>query len=64
VRTLGDSVTFARGKKLLVEYVGKGAIGPLKKAARSGASSLLRKNASLVLAQMKTATPTKHGKNR
>ena len=44
VRTLGDKATYARGKKLLVAYVGKSALGPLKKAARSGGSPLLRNN--------------------
>jgi serine/threonine-protein kinase len=51
VRTLGDKATFARGRKLLLSYIGKGAIGPLRKATRNG-SPLLRKNAALVLAQL------------
>jgi eukaryotic-like serine/threonine-protein kinase len=60
VRTLGDNATFPRGRKLIVSYIGKNALGALKKAAHSGASPLLRKNAALVLAQMKPA----HAKNR
>jgi eukaryotic-like serine/threonine-protein kinase len=52
IRALGDRSTAPRARRLLLQYVGRGAVPALRRAARSGPSPLVRKNAAAVLAQL------------
>jgi hypothetical protein len=54
VRTLGDRATSSRARRLLVAYIGRSAIPALRRAARSGASPMERRNAQRVLSQLET----------
>jgi serine/threonine-protein kinase len=49
VRSLGDKQTYPRGRRLILYYVGRGAAPALRRAIKSGASPLARKNAQTVL---------------
>jgi len=60
VRALGDHNTFARARRLLLDYVGRGAIPALKRAAKSGATPQLRRRAQKVLATLESKSYRSH----
>ncbi len=54
VHALGDRNTYARARRLLLDYVGRGAVPMLKRTARSGATPQLRRRAQKVLATLES----------
>jgi serine/threonine-protein kinase len=65
IRALGDRATAPRARRLLVQYIGRGAVPALRRAAHSGPSPLVRKNAAAVLAQLapgKSSGGRSHGR--
>jgi len=60
VRALGDRNTSARARRLLVDYIGRGAVPALKRAARSGATPQLRHAAQKVLATLESKSYRPH----
>ena len=60
VRALGDHNTYARARRLLLDYVGRGAASALKRAAKSGATPQLRRRAQKVLATLESKSYRSH----
>jgi serine/threonine-protein kinase len=60
VRALGDHNTFARARRLILDYVGRGAVPALKRAAKSGATPQLRRRAQKVLATLESKSYRSH----
>jgi serine/threonine-protein kinase len=60
VRALGERATYARARRLLLDYVGRGAVPALKRAARSGATPQLRRRAQMVLATLESKSYRPH----
>jgi serine/threonine-protein kinase len=64
VRTLADHGTFLRARRLLLDYIGRGAIPALKSTAKNSASGDLRRRAQRVLesleAKQRTASRKAH----
>ena len=60
VRALGEHDTTARARRLILDYVGRGAAPALKRAARSGATPQLRKNAQKTLATLESKSYRPH----
>ncbi|HEX6835897.1 MAG TPA: hypothetical protein VF334_04955, partial [Polyangia bacterium] len=60
VRALGDHNTAARARRLLLDYVGRGAAPALRRAARSGATPQLRHQAQKVLATLESKSYRPH----
>ena len=54
VRALGERSTYARARRLILDYVGRGAAPALKRAAKSGATPQLRRRAQKVLATLES----------
>ncbi|HEY2743794.1 MAG TPA: serine/threonine-protein kinase [Polyangia bacterium] len=54
VRALGDRATYARARRLILDYVGRGAVPALKRTARSGATQELRRRAQKLLATLES----------
>jgi hypothetical protein len=49
VRTLADHGTYWRARRLMLDYIGRGAVPSLRTAAKSGPTADLRKRAQRVL---------------
>ncbi len=60
VHALADRNTYARARRLLLDYVGRGAAPALKRAARSGSTPLLRRRAQKVLATLESKSYRSH----
>ena len=60
VHALGERVTYARARRLLLDYVGRGAAPTLKHAAKSGATPQLRRRAQKVLATLESKSYRSH----
>lgn len=60
VRALGDRNTFARARRLILDYVGRAAVPALKRAARSGGAPQLRARAQKVLATLESKSYRPH----
>ncbi|HXU71464.1 MAG TPA: protein kinase [Polyangia bacterium] len=60
VRALGERATYARARRLLLDYVGRGAVPALKRAARSGGTPQLRRRAQMVLATLESKSYRPH----
>jgi hypothetical protein len=54
VRALSDRSTFPRARRLILDYVGRGAAPALKRAAKAGATPALRRRAQKVLATVES----------
>ncbi|HEX4461688.1 MAG TPA: protein kinase, partial [Polyangia bacterium] len=54
VHALADRATYPRARRLILDYVGKGAAPALKRAAKSGATPTLRRRAKSVLATIES----------
>ena len=54
MHALGDHNTYARARRLILEYVGRGAAPTLKRTAKSGATPQLRRRAQKVLATLES----------
>jgi len=60
VRALADHNTFARARRLLLDYIGRVAAPALKRTAKSGATPLLRRRAQKVLATLESKSYRPH----
>ncbi|MGZ3426330.1 MAG: protein kinase domain-containing protein [Polyangia bacterium] len=60
VHALAERATYARARRLLLDYVGRGAAPALKRAARSGSTPLLRRRAQKVLATLESKSYRSH----
>jgi serine/threonine-protein kinase len=54
VRALGERTTYARARRLILDYVGRGATPALKRAVKSGQTTALRRRAQKVLATLES----------
>ena len=54
VHALAERNTYARARRLLLDYVGRAAVPMLKRAAKSGATPQLRRRAQKVLATLES----------
>jgi serine/threonine protein kinase len=54
VHALADRATYPRARRLLIDYVGKGAAPALKRAAKSGTPPTLRRRAKSVLSTIES----------
>jgi hypothetical protein len=54
VRALAERTTYARARRLILEYVGRNASPALRRAAKSGATPALRRRAQKVLATLES----------
>jgi uncharacterized protein HemY len=52
VRLLGQPATYGRARRLLLVYVGKPALPSLRRAAKGGATPLIRRRAAELQAQL------------
>ena len=60
VHALSERATYARARRLLLDYVGRGAAPALKRAVKSGATPQLRRRAQKVLATLESKSYRSH----
>jgi serine/threonine protein kinase len=60
VHALSERATYARARRLLLDYIGRNAVPALKRAARSGATPQLRRRAQKVLATLESKSYRSH----
>jgi hypothetical protein len=60
VHALAERQTYARARRLLLDYIGRGAAPALKRAAKSGSTPQLRRRAQKVLATLESKSYRSH----